>query len=93
MHFLSALFAVAALFGAVQADDPQGVITSPLQDAHITPGQSFPFAYKTRTGDCAFSYGYTVWLLTTPPETFMTPNTTGVFVSAASFGGTTIPIH
>lgn len=96
MHFLSALFAVASLFGAVQADTPRGVIASPVDGTHIAPGESFPFTYNIRIGQCALSYNYTVWLFTSPPETFMTSTTTGVFLgrfSAASFDGMTVSIH
>ena len=64
MHFLSALCAVASLFGAVQAVYPQGLITVPPNGTQIAPGEAFQFTYNTRNDKCVSSYNYTVWLLT-----------------------------
>ena len=68
----------------------------PSQWKTYRPGESFPFTYNAWLGECGSSYNYTVWLLTSPPETLMTSFTTGVFLgrfSAASFSSTTVSIY
>ena len=46
----------------------QGTISSPANGTVIMPGESFDFYYNTHSDYCISSMNFTVWLLTSPPE-------------------------
>src|SRR6266404_8392347 len=77
---ISILTFVASLLSFAAAYYPQGFITSPPNGTHIAPGQAFNFTYNQRSDYCTSSFNYTVWLLTSPPETLLSLQPTGRFL-------------
>ncbi|KAF8895341.1 hypothetical protein BD779DRAFT_1466783 [Infundibulicybe gibba] len=74
MIFFPTLFSLLAGFVlpifAAPTESTSGIILAPAQGAEIMPGSLFDFKYDARADYGISSFNYTVWLFTTPPQSF-----------------------
>ncbi|TDL23293.1 hypothetical protein BD410DRAFT_721613 [Rickenella mellea] len=79
MFFFGLLLVLIHYFHGVAAYFPQGTITVPANGTAIAPGANFDFTYNVHSDYCVSSYNFTVWLLTSPPESILAGTATGHF--------------